>query len=85
MHVHFIRHAIQFHRQIFNRRLNEQNVRSAAFRSLPVNLLRNFLEWACVGIDPDVKLGRVPASRLVHKAPVSRPDVDDHPFAGRVR
>ena len=34
-----------------------------------------------VRIDADVKLVRILAGRLVHKASVSRPDVDDHTFA----
>lgn len=85
MHVHFIRHAIQLRGQIFNCRLNEEYVRSAALRRLAVNLLRDLLQRARVRIDADVELVRVPARRLVYKAPVSRSNVDDHPFAGKVR
>ena len=85
MNVYFVSNAVEFVRKIFKRGLNEENVRSAAFRGLPVNLLRDLFEWASVGIDSDVELVRVPARRLVHKAPVSRPNVDDHPFACIVR
>ena len=85
MHVYFVGYTVQFLRQIFDRGLNEENIRSAAFGGLTVDLLRNLLERARVRIDPDVELVRVPARRLVHKAPVSRPDVDDYPFAGMVR
>ena len=82
MHVYFVRDSVQFSGEIFNRRLNEQNVRRAAFRWFSMNLLGDLLEWAGIRIDPDVELVRVLARRLVDKAPVSRPYVDDHPFAG---
>ena len=85
MHVHFIRIAIQFRRQIFNRRLNEQHIRRAALRRLAVNLLRDFLQRPDVRIDPDVKLVRVPAGRLVYKAPVACPYVYNHSLAGKGR
>ena len=84
MHVYFIRNSVQLSGQIFNRRLNKQHVRSAALRWPSVNLLGDLLERTCVGIDADVELLRVPARRLVHKATVSRPDVDDHSCAGIV-
>ena len=82
MHVHFIGDAIQLVRQIFDSRLNEQNVRGAALRRFSMDLLGGLLERPRVRIDPDVELVRVLARRLVDKAPVSRPDIDDHPFAG---
>lgn len=50
-----------------------------------MDLLGDLLQWADVWVDSDVELVRVPARGLVNKAPVSRPDVDDHPFAGRAQ
>jgi len=84
VHVHFVSNAAQLTRQIFDRGLNEEYVRRAALRGLTIDLLRNLLEGTSVRIDPDVELVRVSARRLVHKAPVSRPNVDDHTFAGMV-
>ena len=81
--MHFIGYTVQLRRQIFNRRLNEQYVRRTALRRLPMNLLRDLLEGTDVRIDPDVELVRVLTCRLVHKAPVAGPDIDDHSFAVR--
>ena len=84
MHVYFVSNAVELSRQIFNWRLNEQNIRGAALRWFSMNLLGDLFEWSRVRIDPDVELVRVLARRLVYIAPVARPDVDDHPFAGKV-
>ena len=84
MHVYFICYAVKLRRKILDRRLNEEDIRSAALGRFSMNLFGDLLEGTCVRIDPDIELVRVLARRLVHKAPVSRPNVDDHSFAGIV-
>ncbi len=85
MHVQLVGNSVQLRRKILDGRLNEQNIRRASLLRLPVNLLGDLLERTSVRIYPDVKLVWVLARRLVDKAPVSRPDVDDHSLAGMVR
>lgn len=85
MHMHLVGNAVQFTRQIFNGCLDEEDVRRATLRRLPIYLLRDLLQWTCVRIDSDVELVRIPPRRLVYKATVAGPDVDDHTFAGMVR
>ena len=83
MHMDFVSYSVQFIRKVFEGGLYEKKVRQTAFRRFSIDLFRYLFQGSSVRVDPDVKPGRVPASRLVHKVTVAGPDIYYYPLAGR--